>query len=274
MIWTSTRLTESDPTTMMNPSRGVQWRVTITNGLCSFFNVASERYLGLKQSRSTAALSDGVQLVGTADEFLWEVTRTGTVYRLSVPYTNYVLDADTYGTLPGIKLQLYQRWTDKSNQQWTIDTDIFPRIPCLENRKYKIVNGQSGTVMHLEDTMNVSGFRYNEGRNQLWEPVRVDGLYRWMFRNSRNGQYLGIKRGDAARGTRVVTVTEPFVWIVIPDLAERDAFKYVSLHNLTIPSVSSTGAATRWPTSCNTLHLPLPLLDYSSHSQVSTPSYT
>ncbi|EAU89039.1 hypothetical protein CC1G_10008 [Coprinopsis cinerea okayama7 len=88
------------------------WRVTITNGLCSFFNVASERYLGLKQSRSTAALSDGVQLVGTADEFLWEVTRTGTVYRLSVPYTNYVLDADTYGTLPGIKLQLYQRWTD------------------------------------------------------------------------------------------------------------------------------------------------------------------
>lgn len=81
-----------------------------------------------------------------------------------------------------------------------------------------MVNSVSKTVAHLEEHSNkVSGFWYNEGRNQKWE-VLSTGRGTWFIRNHYNGQYLGIDRTTAENHhTTLVGTGKPFAW----DIAQK-----------------------------------------------------
>ncbi|EAU89009.2 hypothetical protein CC1G_09978 [Coprinopsis cinerea okayama7 len=136
---------------------------------------------------------------------------------------------DEHGNFPG-KMQV--QLADRDSHIWQklrLDTNVAPCPPCIPREMYKIINIQTSTLAHLENNGNVSGFCYNEGRNQLWEPIPYEGSmrsYLYYFKNVFNGKYLGIRKHEEAKHeTRVIGCDEPFLWNVVPDVGVTDGYR-------------------------------------------------
>ncbi|KAJ2935856.1 hypothetical protein H1R20_g1238, partial [Candolleomyces eurysporus] len=81
-----------------------QWQASQdSDGFWRFRNVATGLYLG----QDTGKLAINTSVVGTSFEFPWEVEEVNADkhhFRLYVPNTKQVLDADTECEFPGVKL--------------------------------------------------------------------------------------------------------------------------------------------------------------------------
>ncbi|EAU89036.2 hypothetical protein CC1G_10005 [Coprinopsis cinerea okayama7 len=220
-------------------------------GLWKFRSVATGNNLGLdlgKIAKNCALTTD------TPTEFLWKVNRIEFEGRqclqFIVPNTAYVLDAssphDIGGVFPYNTVYVYENWFS-GNQMWYLDDNVTPQPPCVVGCTYKISSSNGSSVAHLEDdTGKVSGFRYNEGRNQLWEAVPFENeTYLWAFKNVFNGLYLGIDSDSevAKERTRVVGSPTPFFWYIAPDSIIGDAVRILVPYTTLVLDLSQHDSA-------------------------------
>ncbi|EAU89034.1 hypothetical protein CC1G_10003 [Coprinopsis cinerea okayama7 len=199
-------------------------------GYWKFRNVATGLNLGFDVGRIA---ENGTLTIGTAAEFLWEVRQVNAEGRqclhLLVPNTIYALEGSypqrAEAAFPFNNVQVWEYWKGP-NQTWFLDAKVDQGPPCVSGSIYKILSSNGSSVVHLEDdTGNVSGYRYNEGRNQLWEATAYENeKYMWSFKNVSNGHYLSIS-GTAKEGTRIIGSPTPFVWYIAPDSMITGAFR-------------------------------------------------
>lgn len=71
--------------------------------------------------------------------------------------------------------------------------------------------------------MGSSSRKYHERRyanhHTQWEAV-YSGRGTWYFKNSVNGEYMGIEGRIAVNGTPVISISQPFAWDVVPTYAD------------------------------------------------------
>ncbi|KAF6753481.1 hypothetical protein DFP72DRAFT_407121 [Ephemerocybe angulata] len=194
------------------------WEVASRNGLWTFKNNETGLYLGFDVG---VVANNGKDVTATANAFTWAVMRDEKGWsKLFIPYTKQSLDLDDHGGWGnGIGIHSYVA-IDNLCQKWVIDPDTSFEAPVASGELYKLLNPASGTVAHLEEPSNeVSGFRYNEGRNQKWE-VLSSGSGTWFIKSHYNGLYIGIKDNVAEKGARVVGTEGPFAWDIAPKYRE------------------------------------------------------
>ncbi|KAF5328523.1 hypothetical protein D9611_014373 [Ephemerocybe angulata] len=187
----------------------LSWEAAFVDGLWTFKNIETGRYLGhvldvvIKQSEDIKT---------TTHPFIWQVKRDVNGWlKLSVPYTNFVLDMEINERRKVMTCNSH----GQSNQRWILNPDKPLQFPIEPGTIYKIICSEAGTVVNLDDSGVVSGHHYNEGRNQKWEAIPTNSDT-WLFKNHFSGKYLGIWVDLPANGTLVGGTDNPFAWDVIP----------------------------------------------------------
>ncbi|KAJ2921002.1 hypothetical protein H1R20_g16095, partial [Candolleomyces eurysporus] len=142
------------------------WKARSTPaGFWSFENVEHPKiYLGIKFGRVP---QDGDVISGVTQPFYWEVKHLRTD-ELSSIFNDKVLDLDDHGGWAnGIKIQVTcDLGENQVPHQWRIDPDLTFDPLVKAGEVYQIVNCHTGTVVHLENSNNVAGYEFNDGRNQ------------------------------------------------------------------------------------------------------------
>ncbi|KAJ2935736.1 hypothetical protein H1R20_g1358, partial [Candolleomyces eurysporus] len=197
---------------------------TMPAGFWRFKNVQFGLYLGIEKGR---VATDGLAIRGVKHPFNWAAKRTDeagpspAVFKLFVPFTKQVLylnDGNSWTN--GVKIQSWQELeSDEAGQKWIIDSNATFEVPFEAGKIYMLVNCNTGTVVHLEDTNKTAGYSFNGGRNQRWEASQEEGTGYWVFKNPWSGLYMGIAgdTSDAGNNTRIVGVPQPFAWDVVRD---------------------------------------------------------
>lgn len=183
------------------------WEATSTNGLWTFKNTETGRYLG---HNLDVIIEEHEIIKATTHPFTWRVERDAKGWaKLWVPFTRLVLDMEIG---QGRRTIMSCISHDRSNQKWILSPDIESKLPIIPGDLYRIVSSFAGTVLHLEASGAVSGHEYNEGRNQKWEAI-PSGTGTWFLRNHFTGRYLGIE-GDVATNEKsfLVGIDQPFAW--------------------------------------------------------------
>ncbi|KAF6755166.1 hypothetical protein DFP72DRAFT_1067891 [Ephemerocybe angulata] len=196
------------------------WEAASKNGFWTFKNSETGLYLGFDVG---VVANNGRHVVATANAFRWAIIREDSGkgwMKLFVPYTNQCLDLDDNGGWAnGITIQSVAAHNNHCGK-WVIDPDTTFEPIAIPGELYKLLNCESKTVAHLEEPSNeVSGFRYNEGRNQKWEAL-PSGSGTWFIRNHYNGLYMGIKGTVAELRSPVIGTEEPFAWDIAPRYRE------------------------------------------------------
>ncbi|KAF6765535.1 hypothetical protein DFP72DRAFT_204582 [Ephemerocybe angulata] len=199
------------------------WVAASKNGFWTFKNSETGRYLGFDVG---VVAKNGRHVVATANAFAWAIVREDSEkgwMKLFVPYTNQCLDLDANGGWAnGITIQSVAAHNNHCGK-WVIDPDTTFEPIAMPGELYKLLNYESKTVCSLrgafERRQTVSGFRYNEGRNQKWEAI-PSGSGTWFVRNHFDGLYMGIKGTIAEIGSCVVGTEAPFAWDIAPRYKE------------------------------------------------------
>ncbi|KAF6753480.1 hypothetical protein DFP72DRAFT_407126 [Ephemerocybe angulata] len=190
--------------------------VATPSGHWCFRNPETGLYFG---SHLGKAVKDSSPIKATSHAFPWAVRRdNGGWSKLGIPYTNHVLDLDDHGGLGNDIMVQSWIWLGGDNQKWVVDADTRYEPPVSAGELYKIVSSCAGTVVHLEKSGDISGYEYNEGRNQQWEAV-ASGSDTWYLKNHFTGQYLGVEDSDLEvpeKATRVIATDLPFAWDIVP----------------------------------------------------------
>ncbi|KAF6758620.1 hypothetical protein DFP72DRAFT_1064733 [Ephemerocybe angulata] len=186
------------------------WEAASVNGLWTFKNAETGRYLGYTLY---VPVKEGDVIKATTHPFTWQVTRDAKGWaKLSVPYTNFVLDMEANQNSWAVTGRTSY---EQSNQRWILDSEITFKLPITAGNLYKIVSSNVGAVVNLDDSSEfVSGYKYNEGRNQKWEAIPGDAGT-WFLKNHLTHTYLGIGAMVANHGTPVVGTEQPFAWDII-----------------------------------------------------------
>ncbi|TFK24137.1 hypothetical protein FA15DRAFT_704791 [Coprinopsis marcescibilis] len=222
------------------------WKATKSGAYWRLENVSTGFYLG---AHLQTTVSNTSPVIGTQTKFRWKVEPAGvskfpTALKevhsvlLTIPFLSHGLDALEEQSYPGPPAIFWKLGTPNlaDNQKWLFDpsqivfstpldspddrnfSDVEPVLPLAHGKVYKIVNAQSRTVAHLEDDSGeVRGYRYNEGRNQLWEAVCEDESepYLWSFKCILNELYLGLHGDRANKGTLIAGSPNSFTWRLV-----------------------------------------------------------
>ncbi|KAH6906963.1 hypothetical protein BKA70DRAFT_382346 [Coprinopsis sp. MPI-PUGE-AT-0042] len=120
-------------------------------------------------------------------------------------------------------------WDDGKgpHQVWYFCKDLhLETSKVLRNgRIYRIVNGQSKTMMTLKEDLTVACFQSELAEGQKFEAIKTRNG--WAFRTVHTDRYLGIPLTVVApdNGPRLSSVATEFTWMVFPHYDDHKKFR-------------------------------------------------
>lgn len=108
---------------------------------------------------------------------------------------NRVLDIDCGSYNNRANLQIWEP-QNKNQERFVVEN--------IDNQYYKIKNVNSGKVLTVEASGNVSQYEYNGGNNQQWAIIPRGENY-YSFESKSNGYYMDVDNANSSNGTNVKT---------------------------------------------------------------------
>ncbi|KAH6906962.1 hypothetical protein BKA70DRAFT_382371 [Coprinopsis sp. MPI-PUGE-AT-0042] len=148
-----------------------QWSLKTRNGVGWYLqNVASGLYLGLPADEHAR---NGLPVHEVEHEFEWYLKREGdssNCFSLYVPYTRHVIDLNPGNPKPEMVLYIYEDGKGP-HQVWHLCKDLHLETSkaLVDGKIYRIVNGQSKTMMTLKEDYTVACFQSDLAEGQKFE---------------------------------------------------------------------------------------------------------
>ncbi|KAH6899104.1 hypothetical protein BKA70DRAFT_1406456 [Coprinopsis sp. MPI-PUGE-AT-0042] len=208
-------------------SQSQQWSLKTRNGVGWYLqNVASGLYLGLPADEHAR---NGLPVHEVEHEFEWYLKREGdssNCFSLYVPYTRHVIDLNPGNPKPEMVLYIYEDGKGP-HQVWHLCKDLHLETSkaLVDGKIYRIVNGQSKTMMTLKEDYTVACFQSDLAEGQKFKAIKT--LTGWAFRTVHTDRYLGIPLTIVApdNGPRLSSVATEFTWMVFPHYDDRKRFR-------------------------------------------------